>query len=108
VSGSIPSLAGKPSEYNGMYREYGHGVPKPEKRQYTLQNLMTWSYIIKIDRGPHHSFTYFTKYHNMHFAFLAVACKTAFRKTLGNKAFKTLCTVIVELSLIFSHRAHRA
>ena len=28
-------------------------IPKPEKRQYTLQKLMTWSYIPNIDRGPY-------------------------------------------------------
>jgi hypothetical protein len=32
VSGSISSLAGKPSEYNGIHREYEHGLSKPEKR----------------------------------------------------------------------------
>jgi hypothetical protein len=32
VSGNIPSIAGKPSEYNGTYREYEHGFPKPEKQ----------------------------------------------------------------------------
>jgi hypothetical protein len=31
VPGSIPSLAEKPSEYNGIYGEYEHGFPKPEK-----------------------------------------------------------------------------
>ena len=45
VSGSISSLAGKPSEYNRIYKEYEHGFPKPEKRQYTLQILMTWKYV---------------------------------------------------------------
>ena len=32
VSGSVSSLAGKPSEYNGIYREYEHGLSRPEKR----------------------------------------------------------------------------
>jgi len=27
--------------------------PKPEKRQYRLQKLMTWSYILNIDCGPY-------------------------------------------------------
>jgi hypothetical protein len=32
VSGNISSLAGKPSEYNEIHREYEHCFPKPEKQ----------------------------------------------------------------------------
>ena len=32
-----------PSEYHGICKEYEHGGPKPEKRSYTLQKLMTFS-----------------------------------------------------------------